>query len=185
VARSVGVVHLGLYASPGCLDRHGAPREPEALSNMPRLGWLDQRGGGIFVPWRLERDDGTQTDVPGVPARAVGDSDVAVAAAAGGAGVVVAAPFAVWALVVAGRLSPVLPQREAGRRTVSLLLPSSRQLSARVRCFVDWAVERLRHDPALALRPRDLAGAQDGQPSQEPMQPADPPVAPGPAGSCC
>jgi DNA-binding transcriptional LysR family regulator len=158
IARSAAVVHLGLYASPACLARHGAPLEPEALARIPRLGWLDQRRGGV-VPWRLQRDDGSEIEVPGVPAMAFDDGDAAIAAAAGGAGVVVAAPFAVRALVGAGQLSPVLPQWEAGRRTVSVLLPSSRQLSARVRCFVDWAVERLRHDPALALRPRDLTGA--------------------------
>lgn len=158
VARSAGVVHLGLYASPGCLDRHGVPREAEALERMPRLGWLDQRGNGV-VAWCLERDDGSRVDVPGVPALAFDDGDAAIAAAVGGAGVVVAAPFAVRGLVSAGLLTPVLPQWEAGRRAVSVLLPSSRQLSARVRCFVDWAVERLQHDPAMALRPRDLAGA--------------------------
>ena len=163
VARSACTVHLGLYASPGCLARHGTPTEPEALARLPRLGWLDQRNGGV-VPWRLQRDGGPGIDVPGVPALAFDDGDAAAAAAAGGAGLVVAAPFAVRALVDAGALRPVLPQWEAGRRTVSVLVPSSRQLSARVRCFVDWAVERLRHDPALALRPHDLV--PDGAPAR-------------------
>jgi hypothetical protein len=38
-----------------------------------------------------------------------------------------------------------------------VLLLMCRQLSARVRCVIDWAVEWLRSDPALALRPSCLA----------------------------
>jgi DNA-binding transcriptional LysR family regulator len=158
VGRTVVSVHLGLYASPACLARHGEPADPGALADVPRIGWLAQRGSGI-EPWRLTREDGGAVfEVAGEPALAFDDGDTATAAAVGGAGIVVAAPFAVRALVREGALVPVLPQWEAGRRPVSILYPSSRQLSARVRCFVDWATERLRADPAMALRPRELAG---------------------------
>ncbi|MFO0121051.1 MAG: LysR family transcriptional regulator [Inhella sp.] len=163
VAISACTVHLGLYAAPECLARPGTPQAPEVLARLPRLGWVDQRSGGV-LPWRLARDDGAGFDVPGLPTLAFDDGDAAIAAALGGAGVVVAAPFAVRAAVQSGTLCPVLPAWEAGQRTVSVLWPSRRQRSARLRCFVDWAVERLRHDPALALRPRDLVPAGTGRP---------------------
>lgn len=158
VARRVCSVHLGLYASPQCLARHGLPGGPAALAERPRLGWMASRGGGV-EPWRLVHLDGRTVDVPGVPALAFDDGDAAVAAAAGGGGIVVAAPFAVRLLVGRGELVPVLPEWTAGARPVHVVYPSSRQLSMRVRCFVDWVVERLQADPALALRPHDLVDA--------------------------
>lgn len=157
IARHVCTVRLGLYASPECLARHGMPDDPLALARCPRLGWLSHRSGGT-VPWRLSHADGSAVAVPGVAALAFDDGDAAVSAAVGGAGIVVAAPFAVLDLVRRGRLVPVLPQWEAGQRPVHVLYPSSRQLSARVRCFVDWAVEHLRREPTIALQPRDLQG---------------------------
>jgi LysR family transcriptional regulator for bpeEF and oprC len=155
VARNICNVHLGMYASPSFLESNGTPHKPEDLMIMPRLGWLDQRGGGI-VPWYLDCDDSSRFEVTGTPIMSFDDGDAAIAASLGGAGVVVAAPFAVKELVCSGRLKPVLPQWEVGQREVNILLPSSHQLSSRVRCFVDWVVDRLRLDPLLNLRPRDL-----------------------------
>lgn len=176
VARTACTVRLGLYASPDCVARHGRPHHPSALADWPRLGWLAP-GAGV-VPWRLAHDDGATVELGGSTALAFDDGDAAVAAAIGGAGVVVAAPFAVAAAVRRGELEPVLPDWEAGQRPVHVLYPSSRQLSARVRCVVDWLLERLRSEPALAWRPRDLADAAAlGE------APAPGPGAHGPAGS--
>ncbi|MEN9418105.1 MAG: hypothetical protein RI988_1725 [Pseudomonadota bacterium] len=161
VARRVCSVHLGLYASPQYLARDGLPDGPDALVDRPRLGWMASRGGGVET-WRLVHADGRAVDVPGVSALAFDDGDAAVAAAAGGAGIVVAAPFAVRSLVRRGELVPVLSEWTAGQRSVHVLYPSSRQLSMRVRCFVDWAVEHLQSDPGLALHPRDLVEVARG-----------------------
>ena len=156
VARKACTVYFGLYASPDFLARNGTPSEPADLAARPRLGWLAPQGGGV-LPLHLSHESGESLEIPGAPALVFDDGDAAIAAALAGAGIVVTAPFAVRALVAQGRLLPVLPQWEAGQRPVSVIYPSSRQLSARVRCFVDWAVELLRREPALALRPRDLA----------------------------
>ena len=155
VARRICSVQLGLYASPECLARHGEPRDPAALAALPRLGWLAARGGGI-VPWQLWREEGDAVEVPGVPALAFDDGDAAVAAAVGGAGVVVAAPFAVRSRVLCGELLPVLPDWTAGRRPVQVVYASNRRLSTRVRVFVDWAVQLMQADAAMGLHPRDL-----------------------------
>jgi len=168
VARPVCTVHLGLYASPDCIARHGRPRDPAALADWPRLGWFAPRGG--TVPWRLRREGAEAVDLPGQPALAFDDGDAAVAAAVGGAGLVVAAPFAVAALVRAGALQPVLPDWTAGQRAVHVLYPSARQLSARVRCFADWAIARLRAEPALSWSPSELAAQVMASGSEVPCE---------------
>jgi LysR family transcriptional regulator for bpeEF and oprC len=157
VARTACTVHLGLYASPDCVARHGRPSHPSMLAPWPRLGWVAARGG--VVPWRLMHESGETVELAGPTGLAFDDGDAAVAAAIGGAGAVVAAPFAVAPAVRRGELEPVLPDWEAGLRPVHVLYPSSRQLSTRVRCVVDWVLERLRTDAAMAWRPRDLAAA--------------------------
>jgi LysR family transcriptional regulator for bpeEF and oprC len=161
VARRVCSVQLGLYASQDFLARHGEPRDPAALAALPRLGWLAARGGGI-VPWQLWCDEGHAIEVPGVPALAFDDGDAAVAAAVGGAGVVVAAPFAVRSRVLCGELRPVLPEWTAGRRPVNVVYASNHQLSARVRVFVDWAIQLMQADATMSLHPRELVALRAG-----------------------
>jgi DNA-binding transcriptional LysR family regulator len=76
-------------------------------------------------------------------------SDVTIAAALRGRGVTRALSYQVAADVQAGRLQIVLADFEPGPVPVHIVFAAGRKAPAKVRAFVDFAVERLRREPVL------------------------------------
>lgn len=154
IARHVCDVRVGLYAAPAYLDTVGPVNHPEALARHRRLSWFP--GQRHPFAWRLESgsevfevtaQDGLQFD----------DPDVAIASSIAGGGICPGAPFAVESWVRAGALVPVLPHWSFESRPINIIYPGSRHLSARVRCFVNWAMELMKTSPSVGMSPRELA----------------------------
>lgn len=152
VARQVCSVHFGLYAAPSHLAEHGVPSNPGELSTHRQLSWFSTAP----FQWHLEANDGTAMTI-GDGGIQFNDPDVAIEACLAGGGVCPGAPFAVEHLVRSGRLLPVLPAWSFPARPISVVYPSSRHLSRRVRCFVDWFVAMMESNPSIALTPQMLA----------------------------
>ena len=74
-----------------------------------------------------------------------------------GGGICPGAPFAVAHWVRAGALVPVLPHWSFAARPIHIVYPSNKHLSARVRCFVDWALELMQNSPSVRMTPWELA----------------------------
>jgi DNA-binding transcriptional LysR family regulator len=139
VARKLGETRLLPCASPAYLRAHGAPRTPEDLQAhncftyeyiSPRHLWrfLDAAGAerAVRVSGRLHSNNG----------------DLLAEVAAQGAGIVFEPAFIVGPDVRAGRLVPLLQEYTAPPMPIYAVYPSRKHLSAKVRLFVDFLVER-------------------------------------------
>lgn len=142
VVRRLGVVNEITVASPGYLARHGVPVSPDALDGHVMVGFVSSRTGQT-LPLEFARD-GAVVEVV-LPARIlVNGADTSAAAARLGLGLVQAPRHRFEADLASGALVEVLPSHPPTPTPVSVLYPSNRQLSPRVRVFVDWLVTTLR-----------------------------------------
>lgn len=155
VARHLCDITLGLYASPAFLGTVGRVEQPTDLEGLPRLTWFRAGAGNPFA-WTLTSGAAMAQLEAGVGIQ-FDDPEVAIAACVAGAGICPGAPFAVAALVRAGLLAPVLPAWHFPARPVHLVYPSSRHLSMRLRCFVNWLLAVVEQQPDLRLTPAALA----------------------------
>lgn len=140
VARKLGEIELLNCASPGYLRRHGRPRSLEDLERhdlVHYVGTLGQKPDGF------EYADGeTWKELPMRGRVTVNNAEAYVAAAIAGLGLIqVPGGAGLEAELRGRRLVEVLPQHRARSMPVTILYPHRRQLSRRVRVFMDWLAE--------------------------------------------
>jgi len=146
IVRRLGVVGEITCASPGYLAAHGVPASPDRLDGHEMVGFVSSRTG---QPLPLEFGVGGRTVEVMLPARVlVGGADTSAAAARLGLGLIQAPRYRFTDDLASGALVEVLADFPPMPMPVSILYPSSRQLSPRVRVFVDWLIETL--GPRLA-----------------------------------
>ncbi len=122
-----------LCASPGYLKAHGAPRSLAELGEHTTLG-LGARASEST--WRFMDARGELLQVPVAPRVRVNSSRMLRDLCLEGLGIAMLPSFIALEDVKAGRLVQVLPEVRTRPREVCLLLPSARQLSAKVRAFL-------------------------------------------------
>ncbi len=136
----VGSVRRVLCASPGYLAERGVPETPEDLAHLDAIAF------GPVTPqpeWSLS--SGAQTVTVSPPARLFANTaEVAIAAAMAGRGVTRVLSYMIEPDVRAGRLAFVLPAYEPPPVPIHVVHAEGRRAAARVRAFVDFAVEHLR-----------------------------------------
>ncbi|MGZ5182987.1 MAG: LysR family transcriptional regulator [Ramlibacter sp.] len=139
VARPLGHFELVNCASPDYLARHGTPRTPADL----HAHWLvDYAPVLADRPALFEYMEGSTRRTCEVPAAlAVNNSDAYQAACLAGLGITQAPRAGMADLLAQGRLVQVLADYQAPPMPVTLLYPSRRHLSKRVRRFMDWLAE--------------------------------------------
>nr|WP_314547167.1 LysR family transcriptional regulator [uncultured Massilia sp.] len=142
----VGHVRSVLCASPEYLERYDVPRQPEDLAQHVLVA---ASGISPQPEWRFARDGDTFA-VKIAPRLVVNTNDSAIEAACAGFGIVRLLSYQVAPLVAAGRLRLVLEPFAPAALPVHVIHREGRQSAAKVRSFVDLAVERLRGDPLLA-----------------------------------
>lgn len=136
VARQVARLRQVTCASRAYLDRHGRPASLEELDGHLAVHYLSSSTGR---PYPLEfLVDGALRQLTPPCSVAVTGADMYTASAIAGLGLVQVPRYRVEAELAAGLLEPVLPAFEPPDLPVSVLYPHSRQLSPRVRVFVDW-----------------------------------------------
>ena len=141
IIRRLGELHEITCASPGYLAEHGVPRSPDALDGHVMVGFVSSRTGRT-LPLEFMQD-GRKVDVS-LPARIlVSSADTSAAAAVLGLGLIQAPRYRFADDLASGRLVEVLCGYVPSPTPISVLYPSNRQLSPRVRVFVDWIVEVL------------------------------------------
>ena len=137
VMRKLADNHRILVATPDYLERRGHPAHPTDLAGHDCLLY------GAAGLWRLAGPDGTVIEQP-VSGRLRSDSgEAAYDWALTGHGVILKSRIDVEADLQAGRLVRVLPGWQSEAAPVCALFPSNRQLSNRVRLFLDAMAERL------------------------------------------
>ncbi|AOX16577.1 LysR family transcriptional regulator [Kozakia baliensis] len=139
VARPLGVMEEVTVASPDYLARHGMPTTPEDLEGHQMIGFVSSRTG---QPLPLEFKRGDEVIEVMLPTRLlVSGAETSAAAARQGFGLVQAPRYRFIDDLANGTLIEVLADFPPTPMPLSVLYPSNRQLSPRVRVFVDWVVK--------------------------------------------
>lgn len=137
VSRILTTAGTVIVAAPSVISAHGAPNEPNALSQRPCILFGPQSGR---ASWTFTRDD--QVSNVDVEGRLTCNSlKLCLDAAVAGAGFANVPAFIARPLVDEGMLVRVLPDWDAGRFPLRVVFPSRRYVSARLRAFVDEAAE--------------------------------------------
>lgn len=150
-AVGVGHVRRVIVASPSYLAERGVPRSAGDLARHDAIGVAVN--GGVVAPWALYppgRKSKAEREVghPRVQLTA-NTGEVGIAAALAGRGLARALSYQVAAQVEAGRLRIVLADHEPAPIPVQVVYVDGRKAAAKVKAFVDFAVDRLRREPVL------------------------------------
>jgi DNA-binding transcriptional LysR family regulator len=137
VARRVAVLRRVTCATPAYLRRFGEPKSPDDLSGHRIVGLRSLTTGSIRA---LEfMVDGVERNITVPAAISVTGPESYLTALRLGLGMAQVPCFHVEEDFAAGSLVEVLSDAPPPSAQVSLLYPRSRQLSPRVRVFLDWA----------------------------------------------
>ncbi|MFA6117319.1 MAG: LysR substrate-binding domain-containing protein [Sphingomonas sp.] len=140
VSRTVTMLPRITVAAPDYLDRFGRPETPEDLAGHHAVG-LRSVTTGALAPFEFLRGDGvTRIDLP-APLSVTGTESFHDGVCHG-LGLAQMPVFHIERDLAAGRLERVLADYPLPAGPVSILYPRNRQLSPRVRVFIDWIVQR-------------------------------------------
>jgi len=142
VARKLGETRLVPCAAPQYLSAHPAPKTPEDLAahNCFTYEYVTPRN-----VWRFQDPSGRERAVRVAGTLHSNNGDLLAEVAARGAGIVFEPAFIVGPDVRAGRLVPLLQEFTPPPVPIYAVYPSRKHLSAKVRRFVDFLVERFAH----------------------------------------
>ena len=147
----VGHVRRVIVGSPDYLAEHGVPHTPAELGRHDGVGFSP--GGGAIAPWALYPPGGkakADRELAHPSIRLIANTgEVGIAAALAGRGLARALSYQVAAHVQAGRLRIVMADHEPPPIPVQVVHFDGRKAPAKVRAFVDFAVECLRAQPVL------------------------------------
>ena len=137
VGRKLGMLAEGTFASPGYLARHGVPASPDDLGGHRMIGFVSSATRAV-MPLEFESGGGVRTvSLP------VSVTVSAAATNAGlarlGLGLIQVPRYRVADELAAGTLVEVLAAHPPTATPVYLLYLEGRQLSPRVRIFIEWA----------------------------------------------
>jgi len=139
VARKLGDTRLVACAAPEYLARHGTPGTPDDLA---RHNCFTYEYASPRNQWRFRGPDGREHAVRVAGNVHSNSGDLNAALAARGAGVAFEPDFIVGDEVRAGRLTALLPDYAAAPSPIYAVYPTRKHLSAKVRLFVAYLVER-------------------------------------------
>lgn len=148
IVRQLGVARVILCASPAYLESAGAPEQPEDLSRHSCLNFSHEY---LRHHWHVNTESGVM-DVP-IVSKVVSNSGVLLRdLALAGMGIVLRPSYSLGDDLRCGKLVQVLPGFDMGQVIISMVYPSRRLLSAKVRSFADFISARFPHpetDPWL------------------------------------
>ena len=142
IQRRLATLERGTFASPAYLDRFGTPLTPDQLDGHRLVGLVSQQTNEV-TPLDFPVGEGMR------PLRlsaliTVTGPETNVAAACAGLGIIQVPRYRVETELAAGALVEILPDFPPSPLPVSILYAHTRQLSPRLRAFIDWVAERYR-----------------------------------------
>ena len=139
VARKLGETRLVPCASPDYLAAHGAPQVPEDLARHNCFTYQYVTPHNL---WLFRDATGAERTVRVRGSLHSNNGELLAEVAAQGGGIVFEPAFIVGPDVRAGRLVPLLQEFVAPPMPIFAVYPSRKHLSAKVRLFVDFLIER-------------------------------------------
>jgi DNA-binding transcriptional LysR family regulator len=141
MSRNVGRFKLKIVASPDYLARCGVPESPDDLAHHQCLHQRSPSTGKLR-PWPFARGERQGKIV--LPERMSATAvDPLIALAIEGLGIACLPPFAIRSEISDGRLMPVLDDWVEETDQFNVLWPASRQITPKLRAFVDFMAEHL------------------------------------------
>lgn len=141
VARPLAALQFGFHASPGYVQRHGVPQHPRELEGPDHrsVGFLSPRSTRLrrFIAQRGDE----QVQLQGRHWLALDDGNAYLAAGLAGMGVIALPDYMSAAHAARGELLPVLPGWRLPPMPMQVMFAPNRQMSHRLRVFIDWVVE--------------------------------------------
>lgn len=139
IMRRLGTITEITCASRTYVEKYGLPKSPDALEGHLAIGFLSSRTGQIMP---LEFEVGNEVRYVTLPSRlTVNNSDTMVDLARRGFGLIQAPRYRLQRDIDEGVLVEVLAYFPPPPTLLSALYPQNRQLSPRVRVFLDWIVK--------------------------------------------
>jgi DNA-binding transcriptional LysR family regulator len=135
ISRQLGVAEVLMCASPGYIARHGMPRTPDDVTNHACLNFSNV--DLLRHHWPISRDTET-INIPIHSRMLSNNSELLRRCAAADMGIVVGPSYAMVDDIQSKRLVRLLAQHHLGQMAVMMVYPSRRQLSAKVRSFIDF-----------------------------------------------
>jgi DNA-binding transcriptional LysR family regulator len=158
IARKLFALQLIICAAPCYLERHGAPDSLEALEAHKCSGFRHSATGKL-MPWYVRIGDEI-AELPLVPALILNDETLETEAVLAGHVIGLLTGVAAATHIRSGRLVPLLTHHIADRSSVFVYYGSRKDQPARVRAFIDLAVERLTNHAASVLTAEELRLAE-------------------------
>jgi DNA-binding transcriptional LysR family regulator len=147
IRRRLATLDRGTFASPDYLRRFGTPRTPDDLDGHEMIGLLAPDTGEI-IP--LVFGAGGKVRQVTLPAMVtVTGPETNVAAACLGLGLIQVPRYRVVSELATGALVEVLAEFPPSALPVHVLYSHTRQLSPRLRVFIDWMAEQFRERTAI------------------------------------
>jgi DNA-binding transcriptional LysR family regulator len=135
ISRQLGVAEVLMCASPGYIKRHGMPRTPDDVTNHACLNFSNV--DLLRHHWPISSD----TETVNIPIRSrmlSNNSELLRRCAAADMGIVVGPSYSMVDDIQSKRLVRLLGDHHLGQIAVMMVYPSRRQLSAKVRSFIDF-----------------------------------------------
>jgi len=149
IGRRVAMLTEVTCASPGYLARHAVPATLGDLDGHIAVAFMSSATGAA-LPLEFTVEGVSRNLV--LPATVtVAAAESYVAAARLGLGLIQVPYYHVAADLAAGTLVEILPQHRPSPTPVSLLYPHRRQLSLRVRVFIDWLAREFAKHPEVSI----------------------------------
>ncbi|MGI9590366.1 MAG: LysR family transcriptional regulator [Myxococcota bacterium] len=142
IARRLGPTQQFVCAAPAYLEARGEPAHPGELRDHDTIVMTSGIGG---IPWRFQAEDGPVT-VEVEPRLVANDFQAVCELTLAGLGLARLPSWVAREYLESGRLRRVLPDHVPSEVSVFLVYPSRRNLSAKLRRFLELLDERL--DPA-------------------------------------
>lgn len=158
IARTLFPIQLIVCASPSYLAQHGAPDSIDALADHRCTAFRSPSTGRV-LPWRM-LVDGEVVDHRPAWSVAVNDEELETQMVVAGHAIGQLTAVAAAAHIRGGRLVPLLIDHVVERSSAFLYYGSRAAQPARVRAFIDLAVERFVDNPMLVLRREEIADAR-------------------------
>jgi DNA-binding transcriptional LysR family regulator len=144
VARRLAPCRMVICASPDYLARHGTPRSPDDLRRAPRLTFSEAVSVG---DWTLV-DAKRRAHVISGPCRmAANNTQMLLAAALAGAGIVYGPTFVFGEHIARGTLVALLPEYHTSDLTIQAVYPSARHMPLKVRHLLDTLAAAFGDEP--------------------------------------
>lgn len=145
ITRKLCEIRYIAVASPRYLEKHGRPETPDDLAKHRCLGYYLSRSDR-YREWPLGRDGERHPMSGGLN---MNNEGALLKAALADGGIAFVPTYLAVEHVEAGRLSVVMTDYVFPGQPISICYLDRRQLSARIRAFVDFLVKEVPHSPPL------------------------------------